>query len=365
MNLQQTPSELPYSTNSRDQTPPNSLPQATNLNINASPFQPQSSSANDNAQRQSRRGGSRAPRGGGGGGGGSGGGNGRGRGNRNGGGNDGRGDTLDRQDIGSFSDGQFIPAPQRQNYSSSANSTSTGNNNNNTGRSRGNRGRDGQKEKNTVGDSILNPSSAGEPISNQPARDNRQQRPPNSRGARRNNNNNNSADGGGGGNNSTPQPRFNKNRPLGQLSESVSDGIDQTTVRGPTTGISVASPAISPNLTPSSSAADARPSSRPSSRPASNNNRSRGNASKVKKLKPEEIKDLLTSLTHGLTTSSYECMVCWDVIGPGHYTWSCDVCWAVFHLGCIQKWGISSISEFKTHPYLRSIFHSTTSIRNI
>ncbi|RUP45771.1 hypothetical protein BC936DRAFT_147757 [Jimgerdemannia flammicorona] len=365
MNLQQTPSEPPYSNNSHDQTPPNSNPQASNLNINAPPFQQNSSSANNNVQRQSRRGGPRQQRGSGGGN------NGRSRDGRSGGGD--RIDTLDGRDIGSFADGQFIPAPQRSdanpgdqtqggntdrnqqnrqrggrqprfNSSNDANpNVGNSNGNSNTGRLRGNRGREGQqqhgkgKEKDVTGDLAATSVPAGESSSDQPIRDN--QRPPNSRGARRNNNIPTNS-----GNNSTPQPRFNKNRPLGQLSESVSDSIDQAAAavaarggKGAGTGSSVVSSAASPNPT-TSSAADTRAVFRPSS----GNNRPRN---KVKKLKPEEIKDLLTSLTHGLTTSSYECMVCWDVIGPGHYTWSCDVCWAVFHLGCIQKWGSKSLEE--------------------
>ncbi|KAL1921835.1 uncharacterized protein VTP21DRAFT_10477 [Calcarisporiella thermophila] len=63
------------------------------------------------------------------------------------------------------------------------------------------------------------------------------------------------------------------------------------------------------------------------------------------KLDPAEIKDLQTSLTHELSSSKYECMVCWDVIRPRHQTWSCNTCWAVFHVNCINKWAKRSLEE--------------------
>ncbi|CAG8492678.1 42168_t:CDS:2 [Gigaspora margarita] len=65
----------------------------------------------------------------------------------------------------------------------------------------------------------------------------------------------------------------------------------------------------------------------------------------VSKLSLDEIKDLSTSITYGLTTSTYECMICCDVIRPNNKTWSCGVCWAVFHLQCTQKWAQKSFNE--------------------
>ncbi|KAF9211980.1 FKBP12-associated protein [Podila verticillata] len=41
--------------------------------------------------------------------------------------------------------------------------------------------------------------------------------------------------------------------------------------------------------------------------------------------KIEADRDLLTSLTVGLTSSKYECMVCFDVIRPAHKIWNCQV----------------------------------------
>lgn len=70
--------------------------------------------------------------------------------------------------------------------------------------------------------------------------------------------------------------------------------------------------------------------------------------SSMAKLSPEEIKDVLTSITHGLSTSTYECMICCENIRPNHKTWFCGVCWAVFHLNCTQKWARKSSNGSRT-----------------
>ncbi|KAF9304096.1 FKBP12-associated protein [Mortierella antarctica] len=61
--------------------------------------------------------------------------------------------------------------------------------------------------------------------------------------------------------------------------------------------------------------------------------------------KIEADHDLLTSLTVGLTSSKYECMVCFDVIRPAHKIWNCQVCWAAFHLDCLSTWAKKSVGE--------------------
>ncbi|CAG8711686.1 18869_t:CDS:10 [Dentiscutata erythropus] len=71
----------------------------------------------------------------------------------------------------------------------------------------------------------------------------------------------------------------------------------------------------------------------------------RSKKSSVSKFSLDEIKDLSTSITYGLTTSTYECMICCDVIRPSNKTWSCGVCWAVFHLQCTQKWAQKSFND--------------------
>ncbi|CAG8542480.1 2165_t:CDS:2 [Paraglomus occultum] len=55
--------------------------------------------------------------------------------------------------------------------------------------------------------------------------------------------------------------------------------------------------------------------------------------------------DVLSSITHGLSTSTYECMICCEVIRPSHKTWFCSTCWAVFHLHCAQKWARKSMTD--------------------
>jgi transcriptional repressor NF-X1 len=56
----------------------------------------------------------------------------------------------------------------------------------------------------------------------------------------------------------------------------------------------------------------------------------------------EEDRDLLAALTTGLSNSTYDCMVCWDVIRPAHKIWNCQVCWAAFHLDCLCTWATKS-----------------------
>jgi transcriptional repressor NF-X1 len=116
-----------------------------------------------------------------------------------------------------------------------------------------------------------------------------------------------------------PKSRFNKNRAQAQLTDASTEVPVLASL-------------------PSSSAA---PVATPKKR--NNTRRSRNQNSRISQLKEDEIKDLLTSLTHGLTTSSYDCMICWDIVRPGQQTWSCDCCWAVFHLGCVQTWATKSL----------------------
>ncbi|KAF9932953.1 FKBP12-associated protein [Linnemannia zychae] len=59
----------------------------------------------------------------------------------------------------------------------------------------------------------------------------------------------------------------------------------------------------------------------------------------------EEDRDLLTALTADLSNSTYECMVCWEVIRPAHKIWSCQVCWAAFHLDCLSTWATKSLED--------------------
>ncbi|KAF9433122.1 FKBP12-associated protein [Entomortierella beljakovae] len=61
--------------------------------------------------------------------------------------------------------------------------------------------------------------------------------------------------------------------------------------------------------------------------------------------KIEEDRDLMGKLTEGLTNSTYECMVCWDVVRPAHKIWNCQVCWAAFHLDCLSTWAKKSSED--------------------
>ncbi|CAG8606811.1 5714_t:CDS:2 [Ambispora leptoticha] len=68
----------------------------------------------------------------------------------------------------------------------------------------------------------------------------------------------------------------------------------------------------------------------------------------IMRMSQNEITDVLTSITHGLTTSTYECVICFEFILPKHRTWSCNVCWVVLHLQCTEKWAKKSITENKS-----------------
>ncbi|CAG8564166.1 13422_t:CDS:2 [Ambispora gerdemannii] len=67
----------------------------------------------------------------------------------------------------------------------------------------------------------------------------------------------------------------------------------------------------------------------------------------IMQMSQNEITDVLTSITHGLTTSTYECVICFEFIRLSHRTWSCNVCWVVLHLHCTEKWAKKSITESK------------------
>lgn len=64
----------------------------------------------------------------------------------------------------------------------------------------------------------------------------------------------------------------------------------------------------------------------------------------------EECRDLMETLTVGLTDSTYECMVCWDAIRPAHKIWSCQVCWAAFHINCLSTWAKKSSAGMSLNP---------------
>jgi transcriptional repressor NF-X1 len=62
---------------------------------------------------------------------------------------------------------------------------------------------------------------------------------------------------------------------------------------------------------------------------------------------PPQRDDMASVLAHELRTCSYECMICMDVVRPAHHVWSCDCCWAVFHLNCVHQWANKSLKGTK------------------
>ncbi|KAI8334560.1 hypothetical protein BC941DRAFT_431555 [Chlamydoabsidia padenii] len=69
---------------------------------------------------------------------------------------------------------------------------------------------------------------------------------------------------------------------------------------------------------------------------------------------PKLFDNMAATMAHELSNSTYECMVCWDVVRPAHHTWTCDTCWAVFHVNCIEKWAKKSLEDTSTNLMITS-----------
>ncbi|KAI8807524.1 hypothetical protein BJ742DRAFT_309200 [Cladochytrium replicatum] len=54
-------------------------------------------------------------------------------------------------------------------------------------------------------------------------------------------------------------------------------------------------------------------------------------------------------------------MACFDIVKQRERTWGCSVCFAVFHLNCIDKWGHKSISTSNPNPNAESSMSSSSS----
>lgn len=123
-------------------------------------------------------------------------------------------------------------------------------------------------------------------------------------------------------NNSTPVNRISKNRAQGRLTEEN----------------------------------DALSISQESSNSSKKNSRWKKNRQKL----PPGDHDMATLLAHELKTSTYECMICMDVVRPAHHVWTCDCCWAVFHLNCVQTWATRSLKGININLSTRFFFSSKT-----
>ncbi|KAI8967924.1 hypothetical protein BDF20DRAFT_917174 [Mycotypha africana] len=86
------------------------------------------------------------------------------------------------------------------------------------------------------------------------------------------------------------------------------------------------------------------------------NNRRRRNRTRNNKEGSHQIlsgeNDMATVLAHELKTSTYECMICMDVVRPAHHIWSCDCCWAIFHLDCVQNWAKKSLNDTSSNKMI-------------
>ncbi|KAI9476112.1 MAG: hypothetical protein EXX96DRAFT_575824 [Benjaminiella poitrasii] len=81
-----------------------------------------------------------------------------------------------------------------------------------------------------------------------------------------------------------------------------------------------------------------------------NGNKSRRN--KQPKSLPAGDHDMSTLLSHELKSSAYECMICMDIVRPAHPIWTCDCCWAIFHLDCVQTWATRSLKDTSTNKMI-------------
>jgi hypothetical protein len=80
---------------------------------------------------------------------------------------------------------------------------------------------------------------------------------------------------------------------------------------------------------------------KPKRNPSSNDN----SASVVVPAQDSISIDLRGKLAKELTDERYECMICYDKVKRKDRIWSCDVCWACFHMKCIKDWSRTSTSN--------------------
>ncbi|KAF1797852.1 hypothetical protein V8B55DRAFT_1549404 [Mucor lusitanicus] len=161
---------------------------------------------------------------------------------------------------------------------------------------------------------VLNATEAGTPKTDEPTAENDSKKPANSNNNRKRNNKKPKVPE----NASSPSmARISKNRAQGRLTEDTEPLDEQV----------------------NSDTASTKPQHTNTKK--RNNNKSRKNTPKL----PPGNHDMATLLSHELKTSSYECMICMDVVRPAHHVWSCDCCWAVFHLNCVQTWAGRSLKD--------------------
>lgn len=52
--------------------------------------------------------------------------------------------------------------------------------------------------------------------------------------------------------------------------------------------------------------------------------------------------DLARSISNSLLNNTYECMICYEVVGRRDDVWSCNTCYKVMHLSCVRAWAYKS-----------------------
>lgn len=58
----------------------------------------------------------------------------------------------------------------------------------------------------------------------------------------------------------------------------------------------------------------------------------------------KEAEDLMGRIHQELSSGNYECMICFGGVTRRSKIWDCKVCYAVFHMSCIQKWAAQGVS---------------------
>lgn len=130
-------------------------------------------------------------------------------------------------------------------------------------------------------------------------------------------------------------PRFNKHRAQGKLT---------TDNQGPTKSTTA-------NEVENS---DAKPTDKAGKRKSN-----KGRTKKIPLTSASSTDDsMATTMAQELSSSTYECMVCWDVIRRAHHTWTCDTCWAVFHVNCIDKWAKRSLEGKRENLCWKTMSHT-------
>jgi len=235
------------------------------------------------------------------------------------------------------------------NISNDTNSAEGGNNNNNNGKKKPrNNNKNKKKYNDGNGDGETSTTNDNDNTSTKPNNKNHSRHRNNNR--RRNNNNNSNEEGGDTSD-----------------AESSTSHLDEKSSKNYKRNVLMRKPKDFGKLTISDDTDENKDSSKESLNHDHNNHNHNHNGSKnnshrsnrahnqrltnmekvelmTKKVTNASDQDLQFNLIVELTNSTYECMVCYNIVKPKDYIWSCPICYNVFHLNCIKKWARTDVS---------------------